>query len=178
MSQTGNDTPVRLGPGQSLSRSIVFAVRSLVVFDKKSGDREMHRYLYIGAMAFVLFFIQGNLSINAQTSPPVTDELRATIAQTIGGQPESVELVANGSIFTVLRVNSNMSEATHAGRDNEANVIGQIVLKAMTGSPAYKKLHTIRVQYVTRPKPGAVQKVVDTIEFRKSPSGSFQFHTT
>jgi hypothetical protein len=137
----------------------------------------MYRYFYAGAMAVFLLLIQGNMTINAQTSA-VTNELRATIVQAIGAQPESVEIVVNGSIFTVLRVNSNMSEATHAGRDNEANTIGQIVLKANAGSPAFKKFHTIRVQYVSRSKPGAALKVVDTIEFRKSPSGTFQFHAT
>jgi hypothetical protein len=118
------------------------------------------------------------LTINAQTSSAGLRELRATIVQTIGAQPESVEIVVSGSTFTVLRVNSNMNEATHAGRDNEANVVGQIVSKAVAGSPAFKKFHTIRVQYVTRSKPGATLKVVDTVEFRKSPSGSFQFHAT
>jgi hypothetical protein len=129
-------------------------------------------------VALLLLLAQGNLTINAQTSSAVLRELRATIVQTIGAQPESVEIVVSGSPFTVLRVNSNMNEATHAGRDNEANVVGQIVSKAVAGSPAFKKFHTIRVQYVTRSKPGATLKVVDTVEFRKSPSGSFQFHAT
>jgi hypothetical protein len=138
----------------------------------------MFRYFHTGAVALLLLLAQGNLTINAQTSSAVLRELRATIVQTIGAQPESVEIVVSGSTFTVLRVNSNMNEAAHAGRDNEANVVGQIVSKAVAGSPAFKKFHTIRVQYVTRSKPGATLKVVDTVEFRKSPSGSFQFHAT
>ena len=138
----------------------------------------MFRYLLTGAVALFLLLLHGNLTVNAQTSSASVNELRTTIIQTIGAQPESVEIVLNGSIFTVLRVNSNMNEATHAGRDNEANVVGQIVSKAIAGSPAFKKFHTVRVQYVTRSTSTAALKVVDTIEFRKSPSGSFQFHAT
>jgi hypothetical protein len=138
----------------------------------------MFRHFYVGVTALLLLLTQAIGMAGAQTSPAVLQELRTTIAQTIGAQPDTVEIVVNESIFTVLRVNSNMNEATHAGRDNEANVVGQIVSKAIAGSPAFRKFHTVRVQYVTRSKPGAPPKVVDTVEFRKSPSGSFQFHTT
>ncbi len=138
----------------------------------------MVRHFYVGATTLLLLFVQANGIADAQTSPAALQESRTTIVQTIGAQPETVEIVANGSIITVLRVNSNMNEATHAGRDNEANVVGQIVSKAIAGSPSFKKFHTIRVQYVTRSKPGAPLKVIDTIEFRKSPSSSFQFHAT
>lgn len=138
----------------------------------------MLRHFYLGAMALLLLFMQANGMADAKTSPAALQESRTAIVQTIGAQPETVEIVANGSIITVLRVNSNMNEATHAGRDNEANVVGQIVSKAIAGSPAFKNFHTIRVQYVTRSKAGAPLKVIDMIEFRKSPSGSFQFHAT
>jgi hypothetical protein len=138
----------------------------------------MFRNFCIGAIGSLLILIQGNLTASAQTSSAVINQLRATIVQTIGAQPESVEIVMNGSMFTVLRVNSNMNESTHAGRDNEANVIGQLASKAIAGSPAFRKLHTIRVQYVTRAKPGAAVKLVDSIEFRRSPGGSFEFHAT
>ena len=71
-----------------------------------------------------------------------------------------------------------MNNSTHGGRDNEANVIGPIVSKAIVGAPEFKSLHTVRVQYVVRPDSGGSTKVIDSIDFRKSPVGSFEFHKT
>lgn len=75
----------------------------------------MLRYLPAGAMASFLLLVQGNSTVNAQMSSAAMQESRATIVQTIRAQPETVEIVANGSIITVLRVNSNMNDAAHGG---------------------------------------------------------------
>ena len=119
----------------------------------------------------------------AQTSPaqaqqsPLFAEIQAKIVRTIGAAPLTVEM-QTGSIITVLRINSNMNEATHSGRDNEASAIAPIVADAVAGKSEFKNLTTIRVQYVIQSAPGTTSKVVDTVDFRKSPSGTFEFHKT
>ncbi|HLZ05116.1 MAG TPA: hypothetical protein VKR55_23560 [Bradyrhizobium sp.] len=138
----------------------------------------MFRNLYAGAVVLLLLLIQASWGVNAQTSSAIIDQLRTTIGQTIGAQPDTVEIVVSGNVLTILRVNSSMNQSTHAGRDNEANAIAPIASKAIAGSPEFKKLHTIRVEYVARSKPGAAPRVIDTIDFRKSPAGSFEFHMT
>lgn len=138
----------------------------------------MSKYFSASVAGLLLLLIQANWTVNARTSSAVLDELRASIGNTIGAQSDSVEIVMKGNILTILRVNSNMNQSNHAGRDNEANVIGSTVSKVIAGSPEFRSLHTIRVQYVTRSTPGAAPKVIDTIDFRKSPRGSFEFHNT
>ena len=62
----------------------------------------------------------------------------------------------------ITRVNSNMNNATHGGRDNEATAIAGVVSKAIVGKPEFKR----------------IIKIIDTIEYRADPRGNFQFHKT
>src|SRR3974377_1136994 len=115
----------------------------------------------------------------AQTSDPqLFEEARDKIVRTIGATPSAVEIGQAGSVITVLRINSGLNKGTHAGRDNEASAIAPIIADAVTGKPEFKDLTTIRVQYVIRSAPGGTSKVVDTVDFRKTPSSTFEFHKT
>lgn len=141
---------------------------------------------YFVCVTFIaLFFVlsRSNAPLHAQVSSPQQaqqqfPEIRTTIIRTVGAQPETVEIAVSGNIVTVLRINSNMNETTHGGRDNEANAIAPIVAKGIAGKSEFKNLNTIRVQYLVRSASGEVSKIVDTIDFRKSPSGTFEFHKT
>ena len=110
--------------------------------------------------------------------PTVLAGIKTSIIRTVGAQAETVDIAATENILTVLRINSNMNESTHGGRDNEANAIAPIVSKAISGTPEFKNINTIRVQYLARSAPGAASKIIDTIDFRKAPSGLFEFHKT
>jgi hypothetical protein len=116
----------------------------------------------------VASFAQGGLS----------DELKTKIIRTIGAQAETVEISRADGIITVLRVNSKMNQSGHAGRDNEANAIAPLVAQMILAAPELKNVHTIRVQYVSRRAAGGADTVIDMVDFRKSPSGSFEFHKT
>ena len=145
----------------------------------------MLNHLVGATLIALLLLIQFNSTLHAQLAPSqqvqqvsVPPEVRTTIIRTIGAIPETVDIALSGSIVTVLRINSNMNQSTHGGRDNEANAIAPIVAKALSGSEKFKNLTTIRVQYVIRSASGTDTKIVDTIDFRKSPSGVFEFHKT
>lgn len=105
-------------------------------------------------------------------------ELKTKIIRSIGAQPDTVEIGVAGNIVTVLRVNSNMNQSSHAGRDNEANAIAPFVAQVILAAPEFKNVHTIRVQYVSRRAAGGADTVIDTVDFRKTSSGSFEFHQT
>ena len=83
-----------------------------------------------------------------------------------------------GNILIITRVNSNMNNATHGGRDNEATAIADVVSKAIAGKPEFSAIISLRVQYLAREAGDKTGKVIDTIEFRADPSGKFQFHKT
>ena len=129
---------------------------------------------YITALALVL----STVALGQPSTPQLFEEARANIVRTIGATPSAVEIGQTGSVITVLRINSGLNKGTHAGRDNEASAIAPIIADALTGKPEFKDLTTIRVQYVIRSAPGGTSKVIDTVDFRKTPSGTFEFHKT
>lgn len=108
----------------------------------------------------------------------VLAEIKTSIIRTVGAQAGTIDIAVTGNILTVLRINSNMNESTHVGRDNEANAIAPIVSKAISATPEFNNINTIRVQYSAGSAPGAASKIIDTIDFRKAPSGVFEFHKT
>ncbi len=98
-----------------------------------------------------------NPSVHAQApsqseavQPSSLVEIQRSIVRAIGAQDQTVEISATRTAFTVSRVNSNMNDSTHAGRDNEATAIAGIVSKAIAGRPEFNKLITLRVQYIAR----------------------------
>lgn len=141
---------------------------------------------HLGAALIALFSLlpQSSATLRAQVpsqgmqQATVLAEIKTSIIRTVGAQAETIDIAVTGNILTVLRINSNMNESTHAGRDNEANAITPIVSKAISGAPEFNKINTIRVQYLARSAPGAASKIIDTIDFRKAPSGVFEFHKT
>ena len=104
--------------------------------------------------------------------------MRASITRAIGAEDQTVEITMAGNLLIILRVNSNMNDATHGGRNNEATAIAAIISKAIFGRPEFKNLVTLTVQFVVRPAPGAKSSVIDTVEFREDPSGQFRYHQT
>ena len=142
---------------------------------------------HLGAALIALFSLlsQSSATLQAQVppskempNPTVLTQIRTTIIRTVGAQPETVDIALTENTLTVLRINSNMNDATHGGRDNEANAIVPVVSKAISGTTEFKNINTITVQYVLRSAPDASTKIIDTIEFRKAPSGLFEFHKT
>ena len=125
-----------------------------------------------------LLFAVSTVALAQTSAPQLFEEARAKIVRTIGAVPSAVEIGQTGSVITVLRINSGLNKGTHAGRDNEASTIAPIIADALTGKPEFKDLTTIRVQYVIRSAPGGTSKVIDTVDFRKTPGGTFEFHKT
>jgi hypothetical protein len=123
--------------------------------------------------AFACLAVASRVPAFAQEALPA--DLKDKIIRTIGAQPDTVEIVVAANIVTVLRVNSNMNQSSHGGRDNEANAIAPLVSQAIAAAPL-KNINTIRVQYVARS--ASADKVVDTVDFRKTPAGTFEFHKT
>lgn len=108
----------------------------------------------------------------------VSDAVRRSIIEKIGGREADVELAATPNILTILRVNSGMNASSHAGRNDEAATIAEIVITAMGTDPRFGKILVIRVEYVRRAAAPGFDHLVDIIEFRRSPSGAFDLHVT
>ena len=97
----------------------------------------------------------------------ILENIKKSVIQKVGAQEKTVEVAISGNILTVARVNSNLNDATHGARNNEAIAIAPVVTKAIEDGPEFKTIHTIRVQYLVRRKLGEKGKVLDTVDFRK-----------
>ena len=124
-------------------------------------------------------------TMQAQTSATHNDQqrafienLRTSVVRTIGAQENQVEAGIKGKILVVSRINSNLNEATHGARNNEASAIASVVSKALADKPEYNYIIAIRVEYMARNTPQGRGKAIDTVEFRKNPDGAFQTHIT
>jgi hypothetical protein len=144
------------------------------------------RYLCItGAITALLLLTSSNSLLHAQTSQTqgaqkngVLADIQKSVIRTIGAQENTVEVGVMGNILIITRVNSNMNDATHGGRDNEATAIAGVVSKAIVGKPEFKRIISLQVQYLAREAGNKAGKIIDTIEYRADPSGNFQFHKT
>ncbi len=134
-------------------------------------------WVVTGALVLVTFFSAIWWPVRAQ-SPDALQNIRTSIIQAIGPQDATVELKLAGGILTVSRINSTLNQANHAARDGEASRIASLVAGTIVDKPEFNKIHTIRVRYVGRIKTGGHEKIIDTVDFRRDPSGVFHFHTT
>ena len=146
----------------------------------------MSRYLCItGSITALLLLTSSNSLLHAQVSQTqstqqsaVLADIQKSVIRTIGAQENTVEVAVIGNILMITRVNRNMNNATHGGRDNEATAIAGVVSKAMVGKPDFNSIISLRVQYLAREAGDKTGKAIDTIEFRADLSGKFQFHKT
>jgi hypothetical protein len=116
--------------------------------------------------------------VKAQTVDSSLQSIRAAIMQATGVPDSSLDLKIAGKIFVVSRINSALNQTNHSMRDGEASRIATVVAKTIGDGTPYKDIHTIRVLYVAALRPTGQQKIIDTIDFRKDPSGVFHFHRT
>jgi len=101
--------------------------------------------------------------------------LKETITRAIGTENNIVEIDVTNNVFKVRLVNGKFNEATSAGRENEAAAIERIVAREIVGNPQFKKIVVIYVEYVRRVTTGRT-RIVDSIEFRGTPNGTFRHH--
>ena len=109
-----------------------------------------------------------------------TEGIRQAIVTNLGAPDNTVEMSRSGDILIVLRVNSTMNNAIHTrGEFNkEAAAIASVLSRAIADDAEYKKIHTIRVQYLNRSGSSTKDRIIDTIDFRKNPNGAFDMHST
>ncbi len=143
----------------------------------------MLRYLFAISIAVLALVTQANTTLHAQTTSAQEQErlstlvdIRKSVVHSMGATDQTVEVIVERNVLIVLRVNSNMNESTHAGRDNEATAIASIASKAISGKAAFKDVVSLQVRYVIRE--GSSDKAIDTVEFREDANGNFQHHQT
>jgi hypothetical protein len=144
----------------------------------------MLRYVAVICTAVSALIMLTSAQVGAQIASSMESErasilsnIQTSVVRAIGAQAQTVEVTVSGPLLIVSRVNSNMNDSTHAGRDNEATAIASIVSKAVVGNAAFKDIISLQVRYIVRSS-SAGDKVIDTVVFREGPNGVFQPHGT
>jgi hypothetical protein len=142
----------------------------------------MRRMFAAGVLLVICTLFMPSHFAAAQTAADVPkttiEDIRTSVLQLLGAPDKAVEVSVARNAITVLRINSDLNHAGHDARDGEASRIAPIVAKALADKAEFKRFHTIRVEYVSRTDTGTYSKVVDTIYFRRAPTGTFLLHTT
>jgi hypothetical protein len=132
----------------------------------------------VNASIIFLSILTAQVSARAQTTQEDAffNKTRMMIVKTIGAQDTAVELSGTPHYLVVLRVNSNMNDASHEGRNNEASAIASVVSKELGGQSVHGSVSAIRVEYIIRYGQSGGMKTIDTVEFRKNSKGIFEIH--
>lgn len=129
-------------------------------------------------LATLLFLLaMGVGSLNAQTAA-TPESIRTRLTQSLGAPTASLEVSSTTSLLTVLRINTVLNGSTHSHRNQEAERIALTVSEALKGLPNAATIVAFNVEYVKRAKLGGRDRLVDRVEFRKGPDGTFTLHTT
>lgn len=122
----------------------------------------------------------GTAAAQTNVAEPATkiENIRVLVVQNLGAADETVEALLEGKIFTVLRVESPASKSTHQDFNKEATSIAGVVSRAIYSKAEYEKIHTIRVQFISRSGSPVKSRILDAVDFRKSPNGDFELHST
>jgi hypothetical protein len=151
--------------------------RSLVFFP--FVEAKMKRAIWLAAVvASLLAIFSFWAPSGAQSTETSLQSVRTAIVQAIAASDPTLDVKVMGNIFVVSRINTDLNQANHSARDSEASRIATVAAKTIADKPEFKNIHTIRVLYVASLKSGRYEKIIDTVDFRKDPSGVFHFHTT
>lgn len=100
--------------------------------------------------------------------------LQRSAASAAGYKPVDVEVKSTAHQITVTVVNSNLNGGLPAGRSSEAEKIVRALEKSIAGKAEFGQIIILHVDYVSRQ--GADSKIIQGLDFNKSPSGSFVPH--
>ena len=119
---------------------------------------------------------------SAHSAPaPSSTSLNAVRARIEGvASPTASAIIVTwaDSQFSVSIENSALNTSTHSARNSEAVTISDAVAAAAVNDPELAGLLGVHVEYVAREAGVNKPRVVDSIDFRRAPSGGMTLHTT
>lgn len=107
-------------------------------------------------------------STGASQQATLASQLQSAVVGATGYAPGAVQVTATGAQVIVNITDSRLLDADHAARDAEAAKVSGSLASALGAGAAGAAIQAIHVNYLDR---GG--KVVDGIDFRRSPDGRF-----
>ncbi len=104
-------------------------------------------------------------------------EIKLAVLKATGYADAGVTWSVEANQFWVTVVNSPLNQATVRQREEQASGIVAAIVERIKQDPVLVGVIGIHVDYVARSAAGRID-VVDGIDFRKGPGGTFEHHTT
>jgi hypothetical protein len=104
--------------------------------------------------------------------------VKGAILKSTGYAEATVTLALRDKQFWVTIENSPLNDGTTRQREAQAARIAGAIADKVKGDTAFAGIFGIHIDYAARSKDGSHSDVLDSIDFRKRPDGTFMHHTT
>ena len=104
--------------------------------------------------------------------------MKSAILKLTGYADATVALALRDNQFWVTIENSPLNDGTARQRETQAAQIAGAIANKVKGDTAFASILGIHIDYAARTKDGSHSDILDGIDFRKRPDGSFTHHTT
>jgi len=110
----------------------------------------------------------------AQQDIAAEPELVAEVMKATGHAADAIQVTAGPYQLVVTLLNSKL--VSPSAREAEAMKIAAAISQAITVNPRFKMVQAFHIDYVAVTADHAGAHIVDAIDFRKDPKGSFIHH--
>lgn len=104
--------------------------------------------------------------------------IKSAILRSTGYADATVTLTLTANQFWVTIENSPLNDGTARQREAQAVWIAGTIADEVKGDTAFAGVLGIHIDYAARSKDGSHSDILDSIDFRKRPDGTFTHHTT
>lgn len=104
--------------------------------------------------------------------------IKAAVLKSTGYSDAAVTLAVRANQFWVTIENSALNHGTARQREAQAAKIADTIAAKVKGDAAFGGIVGIHIDYTARRTKGSHSDIVDSIDFRKGPDGTFAHHTT
>lgn len=104
--------------------------------------------------------------------------LKQAIIRTTANDAETIQVSATSIQVIVTVMDSPLLAATNAEREGEARLIAGAIEEVILHRPALGKVQALHVDYARNVTGKDEKKVIDGVDFRRDPRGTFQLHRT
>lgn len=104
--------------------------------------------------------------------------IKSAILKSTGYADATVTLTLRANQFWVTIENSLLNDGTARQREAQAARIAGAIAGKVKGDTAFAGILGIHIDYAARSKDGSHSDILDSIDFRKAPDGTFTHHIT
>ena len=104
--------------------------------------------------------------------------IKSAILKTTGYADAAVTLALKANQFWVTVENSPLNDGTARQREAQAARIAGAIADKVKGDTVFAGILGIHIDYAARSGDGSHSDILDSIDFRKGPDGTFAHHTT